>query len=108
MTSQQRHVSFPLRLHYPAVFDRLVELLTCAGLNAYDVIAESVGPTEGGDVVVRIHYGRRYDQRIEQTFDEASLLTLDAKVIAFFQEVARECHKQNIAEYRTFMGRTKP
>ncbi|QSO45578.1 hypothetical protein [Alicyclobacillus mengziensis] len=108
MVRHQNDVAMPLRLHYPAAFDGLVDLLRGAGLNTYDVIAQCTGPNEGGDIAVSILYGSNYAQRMEEPFDESSLRTLDAKVLAFFQQVAKSCYQQNTAEYQTFMRRTKP
>ena len=101
-------VSTLLRARYPAAFEQLVAILRKAGLNAYDVIAEVGGPIGQEEMILRICYGRNYEQFMEWPCSEPQLLTPSNEIIAFFEQAADGCRKVNIADYRAFMRQAHP
>ncbi|KPV45573.1 hypothetical protein [Alicyclobacillus ferrooxydans] len=99
----------PLRFRYDAAYEKLMDVIRTAGLNAYDVIAEAVDdePPKKA-VLIRIRYGDGFRQTKEQSFDESCLRVPCAEMIEFFQQVAKDCNQTNITEYRAYMKNPRP
>jgi len=92
----------PLRFVDPACYRLLLEQLEPYHLHGHDVHAALLIDEAEGKAVLTLTYGDAPVRRIGE-FAVDALKRLDAEIVDFFREAAKDCKKTLVADYYKLM-----
>jgi hypothetical protein len=90
-----------LRYAVPALYSRMVEILSTYTIHPYDVQATAIKNDDGYEVSLR--FTADFSQSLIKQFSFEQIKLLDDEVNRFFHEAAEKCKSFLIADYYKMM-----